>query len=222
MNLNIVTCVNNMERYSNCVVQSMAKLAGGRHDVSVSVFDNTGNRVIVPVALNALIDRSESDLLVCIHQDVMLPSGWLVKLDDQIKEVESCWGRQWGVLGVFGVTMMGKHAGNIVDKWHINPTYGLPLEAQSLDEVCLIFRKSSGLRFDESLGGNHMYGADLCLQARQKQMPCIIIDDVMTHLGSGVIDYDFTETAKRFVSKWAFVGYEPSIKTTCGEFVFNA
>jgi hypothetical protein len=221
MKLSILTCVNDQTKYANCVMKTLMGIRKTGHEADVQIFDNTGNRVIVPVALNRLISQAESDLIVCIHQDVMLPSVWIDQLEEQIKEVEECWGTNWGVLGVFGVTMMGRHAGNIVDKWHVPPTHGLPLEAQSLDEVCLIFRKSSGLSFDESLGGNHMYGGDLCLQARQRQMPCVIIDDVLTHLGQGQIDYDFTETAKRFVSKWSYIGYEPQIRTTCGEFVFN-
>jgi hypothetical protein len=41
-------------------------------------------------------------------------------------------------------------------------------EVETLDEVILIFRKSSNLRFDPMLPGYHMYGADICLEAQSR------------------------------------------------------
>jgi len=39
-----------------------------------------------------------------------------------------------------------------------------------LDEVLLIIRKSSKLRFDEKIGGFHLYATDLCLEAESRGM----------------------------------------------------
>ncbi|MGI9212405.1 MAG: hypothetical protein ACR2HF_08005, partial [Methylococcaceae bacterium] len=41
-----------------------------------------------------------------------------------------------------------------------------PVEVDTLDEIVLIFRHSSGLRFDPALPHFHLYGTDLCLSAR--------------------------------------------------------
>src|ERR1700722_4555641 len=42
----------------------------------------------------------------------------------------------------------------------------LPAQVATLDELVLVVRGDSGLRFDPALGF-HVYGADICLQARE-------------------------------------------------------
>jgi hypothetical protein len=54
-------------------------------------------------------------------------------------------------------------------------------EVVSLDEVILIFRKSSGLVFDENLPGWHLYGADICMAARHAGKKCYAISAFCIH-----------------------------------------
>ena len=44
-------------------------------------------------------------------------------------------------------------------------TFDSPVEVRILDEIVLILRRSSGLRFDSNLPNFHLYGADVCLRA---------------------------------------------------------
>jgi hypothetical protein len=83
----------------------------------------------------------------------------------------------------------------------------------------LIFRKKSGLRFDEELGGFHLYGADICLQAMQRQMPNFSIDAPVNHLSGGNVDDSFREVAKKFCHKWQNQNCPMDVvRTTCGLF----
>ena len=125
--------------------------------------------VSAPKAYNDAIERSSSDLIVFCHQDVYLPEGWLNDLKRDLDYL-TIHDPNWGVLGCAGITVDCQH-------WRYLYSSGLgviggPLEhptaVQTLDEVVLILRKSSGLRFDEFLPHFHFYGTDICLQASKK------------------------------------------------------
>lgn len=120
-------------------------------------------------AYNDAIDEAATDLLIFVHQDVYLPNGWFDRVRRSIEAVEAG-GVRWGVMGCFGsrrgssggigrvfTTGRGFH-GKVIDR---------PVVVDTLDEIVLITRKSSGLRFDSQLPHFHMYGVDLCLQARK-------------------------------------------------------
>jgi hypothetical protein len=80
-------------------------------------------------------------------------------------------------------------------------------------------QKDSKLQFDESLGGFHLYGADICLQARQAHRKCYAIDAPFEHLSAGKIDSSFWEIAEKLKKKWAQIKGSPdTIVTTCGVF----
>jgi hypothetical protein len=54
-------------------------------------------------------------------------------------------------------------------------------EVRTLDEVVLIIRKASGLRFDEQLPGFHLYGTDLCLEAERRRWKCYSLSAYCIH-----------------------------------------
>lgn len=132
-------------------------------------------------AYNEAIEKSVNDLIVFAHQDVYLPEGWVQQLQESQAVVEQS-DRRWGVLGCYGITGDGKYCGYVCSS-----TQGIhgkhfdePERVQTLDEIVLIMRRSSGLRFDEDLPHFHLYGTDICLAAAQKGMmsyaicaPCI-------------------------------------------------
>lgn len=135
-------------------------------------------------AYNEAIDRADNDLMVFAHQDMVFPSTWLAELDKALVQLEAT-DPQWGVLGCCGVT---SEAG--VHVWVYDPTQGLlghsfdhPEPIQTLDEIVLIFRKSSGLRFDENLPHFHLYGTDICLRAAKMGMNSYAISAFCVHNG---------------------------------------
>lgn len=206
MTVSIITCVNDFKAYN-------ANIRDGTYAPRTQLIpvDNTDNSMSAPQALNIGIDRAVHEIVVCCHQDVVFPDGWVDTLHRQIMEV----GPEFGVLGTFGVDMAGRYAGNIKDP-HNNPKLGdLPCEAQSLDEHCLIIRKASGLRFDEDLGGFHLYGADICLQAMYQNMKNYVIDAWLEHLSGGKVDDGFRAIAEKFKEKWEKQGLHGPVMTTC-------
>jgi hypothetical protein len=212
----VVTCVSDQDLLQKALGASFKEACG--EPVELVAIDNSGNRYSAPQALNLGAARAGGEVLVFLHQDVRLPPAWFAQLSAQIRAVEESFG-SWGLLGVFGVTSSGKMVGHINDPHGYRHWGHLPCRVQSLDEVCLVVRRDSNLRFDEELGGFHFYGADLCLQARQRGAGCYAIDACLEHLSGGRKDARFWEVAGRFEAKWRNVPGSPSaIATTCGIF----
>ncbi len=132
-------------------------------------------------AYNDAIGASANDLIVFAHQDVYFPAGWVAQLRRAISQLDES-DPNWGVLGCWGMTQNGEYRGHIcsaTQSVHGRP-FGRPAQVQTLDELVLILKKSSGLRFDDNLAHFHLYGADICMTAAQRRLnsyaicaPCI-------------------------------------------------
>jgi len=116
-------------------------------------------------AYNDGIDNSLNDLIVFCHQDMFFPPNWISQLESTIQRLEQK-DSDWGVLGCFGVTRDGQKHGYVYSSGlGIIGQHSEPVEVQTLDEIVLVFKKSSGLRFDSALRHFHLYGTDICLRA---------------------------------------------------------
>lgn len=121
-------------------------------------------------AYNAALDAAAHDVVVFAHQDVYFPAGWFSALDRAIEALR-VQGARWGVLGCFGVSPgRPRGAGRIYSMgWgRIGVAIDAPEIVETLDEIVLVVRRSSGLRFDEALPHFHLYGTDICLAARAR------------------------------------------------------
>jgi glycosyltransferase involved in cell wall biosynthesis len=211
----IIICVNNQALLSQ-FIETIGKISNVYYEIIP--IDNYEGRYSLPQALNIGMSRAKGDVCLFCHQDIRFPTSWLDKLTQQI-EILNEKDPRWGVVGIMGVTIHGFFAGNIIDP-HTNTRMGnLPCEVVSLDEVCLIMKKDSTIHFDELLGGFHLYGADICLQAQQSNLKCYAIDAPFEHVSGGRLDDAFWVVAKKLKKKWSQIKDSPyTIETTCGVF----
>ena len=156
-----------------------------------------------------------NDLIVFCHQDVYLPEAWLKDLRSALDYLANT-DPNWGVLGCSGMT---------VDRQHWRYLYssglgvsGTPLEhpkpIQTLDEIVLVLRKSSGIRFDEQLPHFHLYGTDICLRASSKGMKSYVVSAFCIHNTHQalVLPTEFYECCKHIRRTWSDC---LPIQTTC-------
>jgi SAM-dependent methyltransferase len=150
-------------------------------------------------------EQATNDIVVFVHQDVYLPRGWDSQLIDQFTSAEHEYG-PIGVAGAFGYTIDGDvstHVGRIVDRQTLlaQPT-PLPALVNGLDEVVLVMRRESPLRFDPRLGF-HLYGADLSLQAREQRLAVVVLDVPCVHNSLFAhLPPAFAESRDRLLEKW--------------------
>ncbi|MBO6679276.1 glycosyltransferase [Parvibaculum sp.] len=134
-------------------------------------------------AYNAGLDRTSTDIAVFAHQDVYLPQGWEDALLRNIAVIEET-DPGWGVIGVYGVRDDGGHAGRV---WSSGLNRELdtgskePVKASSVDELLIVLRRGSGLRFDEDLPGFHMYGTDICQESLERGHGVYVVNAPVVH-----------------------------------------
>jgi hypothetical protein len=217
-----ITCVLHPEEYRVCR-DSILALEPAGVTVAIEAVDNTGNRLSSPAALNQGWERARAEILVFCHEDVVFPRDWLTKLRAAVQAVGEREG-EWAVLGPMG--RAGKRFfGRALDS-EGRPAYfgSLPALVETLDEFCLVVPRALPLRFDARLGGHHLYGADLCLQALEAGYLNYAIDAPCRHdSATRHRPLDYHPIKRRLQRKWMFrrrrVGR--SIGTTCGRIRFG-
>jgi hypothetical protein len=157
-------------------------------------------------AYNSGLDDAENDIVVFLHQDIYLPKHWFEHVTQAIQTLDASHAK-WGVLGSFG-SRRGA-AGGLGRMYATGLGFhGVPISApepvETLDEVVLILRKSSGLRFDEELPHFHMYGPAICLQARHAGFTNFAIPAFCVHNTNQliVLPKEFFEGYRFIKKKW--------------------
>jgi hypothetical protein len=173
-------------------------------------------------AFNAAVMTARTDWLVWVHQDVYLPAGWDTQFALGLQQAQARW-PQLAVAGVYGVRGHGDHAqhvGRVLDRGALlAPPVPLPCLADSLDELLVAVRVSSGLQMDPALGFD-FYGTDLVLQAQAKGMSCAVVDAYCEHWSDtpnqwplpAALTQRIEKNAAAFEKKWA---PKLPITTTC-------
>ncbi len=157
-------------------------------------------------AYNRALDATDAEVVIFAHHDVYMPKGWDKLLAARLAEVEAL-DRDWALYGTFGVALDAAHIGPVWSS-SLGQIVGrvplAPVEVQSFDELLIVLRRSSGLRFDEDLGGWHFYGTDIVAQARARglrawagALPCIHNDRFHDALGP-----DFAAAYRAMRRKW--------------------
>jgi hypothetical protein len=161
------------------------------------------------------MDRSTNDLIVFAHQDIIFPESWLLDLQRALDSLERT-DPQWGVLGCYGETLDDHGRGYIYSGGLgiMGQPMDRPALVQTLDEIVLILRKSSGLRFDEGLPHFHFYGADICMAAAAHGLKSYAISAFCIHntQQNFVLPKEFYESYRHVKRRWK---NSLPIRTTC-------
>jgi hypothetical protein len=165
-------------------------------------------------AFNDAMDRSVNDLIVFVHQDVLLPESWPLRLMRALECLGSA-DPNWGVLGCWGASREDGCRGYIYSSGEVlGAPFERPAPIQTLDEIILIVRKSTGLRFDEKLPYFHLHGTDICLAAGKRGMKNYVIPAFCVHNNSYdlILPKEFYQCYELLKKKWES---ELPIQTAC-------
>lgn len=134
------------------------------------------------VAYNDGIEKSKHNIMVFAHQDMYFPKNWdsiLLKEIELIEKHDS----SWGVIGCYGIDSDGNDLGYVYcnGQKKILGRKDTPQKIRILDEIVLIFKKTSELKFDHLLPGFHLYGTDICLQSENNYYSNYVISNLALH-----------------------------------------
>src|SRR3546814_7202598 len=111
-------------------------------------------------AYNDALDRCDAQIVLFAHQDVYLPAGWLDRAIEALSKLAASH-PGWAVAGPYGVMADGRHVGRVWDATmcrELGDAGFAPTLVGSLDELLLILRRVSGVRFDSMVLDFHLYG----------------------------------------------------------------
>ncbi len=168
-------------------------------------------------AYNDAIARSRNDLIVFAHQDILFPASWLSDLHSALRSLEVS-DPKWGVLGCYGITPNEDARGYVYSPrcGILGKPFDSPALVQTLDEIVLVIRKSSGLNFDWNLPYFHFYGADICMTAAERGMNSYAISALCIHNHEVVprLPLEFYRACGHIRKRWK--EFLP-IQTTCAK-----
>lgn len=208
MHWSVISAVNDLQVLNRCLLRSPdLRLAS-------EVILQTGHDSAAD-AYNSAIRNAKAEILVFVHQDVYLPEGW-IRAVQRAMDILAHHDPDWAVLGVWGVTNDGEYAGHVYWQGVAGEQFEGGIDVATLDEVVLIVRRASGLTFDPLLRGFHMYGADICLQAKQRGMRSYAISAFCIHNAYGYAMFPLAFWKAYFFMRSKWKSWLP-IKTTCIE-----
>ena len=220
--VSFISCVRDWSCYAECR-RSVENLDPHGFEVEIKPVDNQVERYSSPEALNRGWEQSEGELVVCCHEDVTFPKDWLGHLR-QTLTILNREHQPWGVVGVVG--RAGKsffgHAEDVNgEAIFLGP---LPALVDTVDEFCFVLPRELPVRFDERLGGHHLYAVDLCIQSTEAGFGCYAGDLLCRHSSNTRHrPPEYHQVKKRLQRKWRFrrrrVGRVGG--TTCGRIRFG-
>ena len=210
--ITFIVLLGNKEVYDKCFLAS--PLFQSKHRLDFQIIAQQGF-ASAGRAFNDGIDRAAHDRIVCVHQDVILPTTWAARLSQKLRELEAQH-VPLGVVGCWGITAEGERAGHVYhrdrqlfprvpgDNGNRGPM-SLPKRVQTLDELLISFRKSSGLRFDPDLPSFFGYAVDICLTAEAKGLQNFAIDCPCIHetVDQRRVRKELAESATYLMEKWS-------------------
>lgn len=205
----IAVAVNSRETLSKNLLLSPGLQAAHKYQILIKEGYTSASE-----AYNSAIDEATHEIIIFIHQDIYLPETWFSDLGRALSYLEE---RQinWGVLGCFGTTATEIGVGNVCDPWGVHGRKLInPEPVETLDEIILIIKKSSALRFDPLMLHFHLYGTDLCMSAKEKGMVNFAFQGFCIHNTHQllVLPKEFYDCYYYVKKKW--VKYLP-IQTSC-------
>lgn len=160
------------------------------------------------LAYNAGLDRcGDADVVIFAHQDVYFPPAWESQLRTALAYLNEH-DPKWAVLGPTGIAQgMDEHAGRVWSRGiyrEIGVALDTPVRALNLDEMVLVLRRNTGLRFDPDLPTFHLYATDIILDARAHGYHSYVFHAPTIHNSEPVrqLDETYSRSYRYLAKKW--------------------
>ncbi len=194
----IASAINNQEILENNLLRSPL-LARNQATVFLQKDSESASK-----AYNQVLDKADADLIVFVHQDVYIPSGWHNRLQNAISQIGK---HPWAVIGIIGKT----HEGEVVGRtWstgigrEVGCRINSPEPVEYIDELLIVVNRKSCIVFDDELPGFHLYGTDIVQTALSKGYNAYVIDAPVIHNSLPYVKFgkDFVIAYKYMQNKW--------------------
>jgi GT2 family glycosyltransferase len=201
--ISIVCVYNNKEILNEYLLKSLDNQSIGYKLILV---DNTDEKFkSAAEALNYGGNLTENKYIIFAHQDIKLSSDlWLEEIEKMLNKIDNL-----GIAGIAGFPKEGKMIiGNIKDGIPPKPAgikINRPQKVQTLDECLFIIPKQifNKFKFDENLGGWHLYAVDYCLNIKKYGLDVYVVPKSIYHRSHAFsMSKDYYKILKKLLKKY--------------------
>lgn len=220
--LTVATLVTNHEQYE-AMLESAIAAGFDRSDVNFIYIDNSStNRFDGFSGINHFLNLASCEYLVICHQDILFEFDQLSDLLSKIQEVDNL-DEKWGVLGNAGKRANAKAVARITDPMSRDLSLGeFPEKVVSLDENFLVINMKHRIGTTPFLTGFHLYGTDLCFNARQYGLNCYVIDFHLRHISAGKLDDSYWKIQRSLVTQYSSRKKIEVVQSMCSRFFISS
>lgn len=214
--ISIVGIYNNQELLNDYLLKSLKNQSV---EYELILIDNRPQKLnSAAEALNNAAKNAKGEYIMFTHYDISFSDTWLEEIENMLEKIDNL-----GIAGVAGKPDKGKLKGEVVSniKDGIPPIYtGIQTkslkEVQTLDEVAVIVPRHifNKFKFDEKLGGWHLYVVDYCLNLKKQGLGVFVLPVSLYHRSRPSLKYDYFTILKKLLEKHKD-DYN-KIYTTCG------
>jgi hypothetical protein len=128
------------------------------------------------------IERARHEIVVLVHEDVLLLPGWQTAFERSLSELER-FDPEWGLIGAAGWTADGAPRGHWSDPHDYSKHFGDRRfdEVAHVDEHIMVLRRSDGALLDSLLPNIHNIGRDMALTLRGRCRRSYVVDAPTVH-----------------------------------------
>jgi hypothetical protein len=185
--------------------------------------DNTkGHQWDAFQGIRRFLSLARGAYVILCHQDIRLLSDDAEALHVSLSALDTL-DADWALAGNAGAIADGSLVLRISDPHGEDQRRGkLPARVVSLDENFIIIRRDALVSISAGLSGFHLYGTDLCLQARCAGRSAWVIDFHLRHLSAGKVDASFHQAQQRLEAHYDTLLNLPwQIRTTCTKLILG-
>nr|WP_174507394.1 glycosyltransferase [Acinetobacter sp. Marseille-Q1620] len=197
------TLVTRPDEYLEMV--ESAKAAGFSEQLAeFFYFDNkNSNTFDAYKGINKALRHVNGEYLIFCHQDILFHHDKCEKLQKILADLDENQA-DWAIAGNAGKDENGRTHIVISEPDQPNIRQGkIPNEVMSLDENFLIINRKHNIACTTIFHGFHLYGLDLCENARRLGLKAYVIDFLLLHKSSGKVDNSYRVLQKQYISWWS-------------------
>lgn len=214
LDFSVVTLVASDANYER-MRKSFAKHGFGDDRAEFVAIDNRdGNQLDGYQSLRAVASSLRGRYVLLTHDDIELTGDGcdaLLRVLDDLNKRDP----HWMIAGNAGATAFPKmslcrHIDDPVLRCRLENG---PQQVVSLDENFLVMPRARMPFASVDLNGFHLFGTDMCLQARSQGGTAYVIPFLLYHHSHGAISQEFLASAQRFENTWSARGLSGVIRT---------
>lgn len=199
----VCTLVTDWAQYAAMAASFAARGFGPETTEYLYIDNSRGNAFDAYAGLACMLGQAQGRWVVLCHQDVVLLVDDAASLQARLEELDRM-APGWALAGNAGGLPNGDTAIRISDPYGEDTRRGsFPARAVALDENFIVVNRLAPVGLSADVGGFHLYGPDLCMQAELAGRSAWVIDFHLRHLSGGKVDQHFCDVQARWQAKYA-------------------